>query len=280
MELILNKALMISNELNLKEFNEWINLELNGYDNLNELPKYRILECELRGDKVENNWGEIIIASNVPVEGLSNELNEKLREVSVYQSILELIYICDTQHEIARFKPDFKMENFLKKNINNATEIYRACPIFQLKTIIGHVKHEILNWCSELKKNDIIGESYYFTDKELKAAKTINIISPIVHIGTTNIQINNENILINLKKMRDILNKNDVDEEFYKTIISNVDIIEEELGNDVPDVDVMKKSIYFMKDFLNQVATTAVASLLLEQVNIIANMLLGIQLPM
>lgn len=277
---ILNKALMISNELELKEFNEWVNLELNGYDNLDKLPPYRILECELRCDKIENNWGKPIITSNVPVEGLPHKWNEKYREVFIYQSVLELIHLCEVDHEIVRFKLNFEIESILKKHINNTTEIYRACPIFQLKAIIDHVKNEILNWCSELKKNDIVGESYYFTDKERQVAKTINIISPIIHIENTNIQINNENILINLKKMRDILNKNDVDEEFYNVIINNIDIIEEELGNDKPNINVMKKSIQVMKDFLNQVATTAVASLLLEHINIIANILLSTQLPM
>ena len=65
---ILNKALMISNELELKEFNEWINLELNGYeDNLDKLPSYRVLECEVRGDAIAPTWGGVITASIAPI---------------------------------------------------------------------------------------------------------------------------------------------------------------------------------------------------------------------
>lgn len=282
---ILNKALMISNELELKEFNEWINLELTGYnDNLDKLPPYRILECELRGDAIAPTWGGLITASNAPIQGIPDEINEQLREVQVYQSILELIHICDINHETVRFKLDFKIDNLLKGYLENATEIYRVCPIFQLEAIIDHVKKEIMNWCSELKKNKIIGESYIFTDEERETAKTINIISPIIHIGNTNVQINNisykEDIFTNLRDIRNIMDDHDVDEELHTNIINNVIIIEDELNKDDPDINVMKKSAQFMKDFLNQVTISALVNLLLQNVNEILNILSNIQLPM
>lgn len=172
---ILTKALMISNELELTDFNEWINLELNGYkDNMDKLPDYRRLECEVRGNFIEQVGFNLVTTSNVPISNLPDEINEQLRNVLVYFSILELIHICDINHESVRFKPDFKVENLLKRYLSNATEIYRVCHIFQLEAIIDRVRNEIMNWCSELKKNDIYGESYSFTTEEIEAAKTIN----------------------------------------------------------------------------------------------------------
>ena len=153
-----------------------------------------------------------------------------------------------------------------------------------MEAIIDHVKKEIMNWCSELKKNKIIGESYIFTDEEREAAKTINIISPIIHIGDTKVQINNisykKDIFSNLKDIRNILDENEVDDELHSTIINNVVIIEEELNNEEPNIDVMKKSAQFMKDFLNQVTITAIVNLLLQNVNEILNILSSIRLPM
>lgn len=282
---ILNKALMISNELELKEFNEWINLELNGYkDNLDKLPSYRVLECEVRYDVIGQAGLNLVTASKVPIPSISGEVDYKLREVQVYQSILELIHICDINHENVHIKLDFKLENLLKRYIKNSTDVYRVCPIFQLEAIIDHVKKEIMNWCSELKKNKIIGESYIFTDEEREAAKTINIISPIIHIGDTKVQINNisykKDIFSNLKDIRNILDENEVDDELHSTIINNVVIIEEELNNEEPNIDVMKKSAQFMKDFLNQVTITAIVNLLLQNVNEILNILSSIRLPM
>lgn len=284
-ELILNKALMISNELELKEFNEWINLELNGYkDNLDKLPSYRILECEVRYDSIGQAGFNILKASNIPFQSISEDIDYKLREVQVYQSILELIHICDVNQGNVHFKLDFKIENLLKGYINNAIDIYRICPIFQLEAIIGHVKKEIMNWCSELKKNKIMGESYRFTDEELEVAKTINIISPIVHIRNTNVQINNisykKDIFTYLSDIKNILDENDVDEELHSTIVNNVVIIEEELSKEESDINVMKKSAQFMKDFLNQVTINVIVNLLLQNVNEILNILSSIQFPM
>lgn len=282
---ILNKALVISNELELKEFNEWINLELNGYeDNLDKLPSYRKLECEVRGDAIVPTWGGVITASNAPIQGIPDEINEQLREVQVNQSIFELIHICEGNDENVYFKLDFKLEKLLKRYIKNSIDIYRVCPIFQLEAIIDHVKKEILNWCSELKKNKIIGESYIFTDEERESAKKINIISPIIHIGDTNVQINNisykKDIFTNLSDIKNILDENEVDDELYSNIINNVVIIEEELNKDESDINVMKKSAQFMKDFLNQVTITAIVNLLLQHVSDILNILSSIQLPM
>ena len=47
-----------------------------------------------------------------------------------------------------------------------------------------------------------------------------------------------------------------------------------------PDINVMKKSAQFMKDFLNQVTISALVNLLLQNVNEILNILSNIQLPM
>lgn len=278
---ILNKALMISNELDFKEFNEWINLELNGYkDNLNKLPSYRMLECEVRYDVIDQAGFNLVTASKVPIPSISEEIDYKLREVQVYHSILELIHICDTNHESVYFKLDFKLENLLKRYIKNSTDIYRVCPIFQLEAIINHVKKEIMNWCSELKKNKIIGESYIFTDEERETAKTINIISPIIHIGDTNVQINNisykEDIFDNINDIRNILDENEVDEELHSNIINNIIIIEEELNKDESDINLMKKSAQFMKYLLNQVTVSAIVNLLLQYVNEILNILSNI----
>ena len=149
-----------------------------------------------------------------------------------------------------------------------------------MEAIIDHVKKEIMNWCSELKKNKIIGESYIFTDEERETAKTINIISPIIHIGDTNVQINNisykEDIFDNINDIRNILDENEVDEELHSNIINNIIIIEEELNKDESDINLMKKSAQFMKYLLNQVTVSAIVNLLLQYVNEILNILSNI----
>ena len=47
---ILHKALILSKQSNLDDFTIFINNELDGYDEFEELPDYRIFECTLMED--------------------------------------------------------------------------------------------------------------------------------------------------------------------------------------------------------------------------------------
>ena len=278
---ILNKALIISNELEIKELNEWINLELNGYKNIEQLPHYRILECEVKYDLIDQIGVNIVNASNIPLPHINDQIDNQIRKVEIFQSIWELINICDSHLDYFHVPIDSKTENLLRENkVKNAIKIYRVCSIFQLQTIFDHVKKEILDWCSELKKNNIIGESYIFTNEECEIAKTINIITPLIHIENTNIQINNvsykENILKNLIDIKNILDENDVEEGLYNDINNNIVVIEEELNKKESNITVMKKSAQFMKDIINQVTIAVIADLLLSHVNEILNILSNI----
>lgn len=284
---ILNKALMISNELELKEFNEWINLELNGYeDNLDKLPSYRVLECEVRGDAIAPAWGGVITASNAPIQGLPDELHEKLRKVQVNQSIFELIHICDGNDENVYFKPDFKLENSLKRYVKNSVDIYRVCPIFQLEAIIDHVKKEILNWCSELKKNNVLGHSFMFTEEEVETAKTINnfiLSNSSIQIGN-NVQINNisykNDIVINLNSIKKVLRENDIDETVYNGIHENIVIIETEIEKENPNRGLMKNTVIYVLGFISQMLSGVASDLLLQHFSTILNIISSIQLPL
>lgn len=281
-ETILSKALVISDELELKEFNNWINLELNGYkDNFDKLPKYRLLECELRADFMGQLGLDIVKASKVPITDLPGDITEKLMEVPVYHSILELIHICESGEDTVHFNLEVKVENLLKSYMPSALRFYRVCPIFKLETIVSHVRNEILKWCSELKKHDIYGESYYFTPKERENAKSINynIIfnNPSIHIGDNNINITyKQDILSNLNQIKNILNENEIDGENVLEINNQIVIIEDELEKENPNVDIMENAANYMKNFITQIITGAIANLLLKYVDSIIQILLSI----
>ena len=269
---IFTKALMISKELRFTKFNEWLNLELNGYNDLDKIPPYRKLECELRMDYVHINRYPF---PNIPGS------TEKLRKVSVHQSIYELINMCKSNEDEIWFKLDFKQENELKKYLENVTDIYRVCPIFKLETIIDHVKNEIMNWCSRLKEIDIYGEDYSFTDKEIEKAKTINynivLNNPKIHIGDNTLISCKQDILVNLSEIKNVLKENDINKEQLTEIKDQIVIIEQELEKDNPNVDEMENASKHMRDIITKVMTGAIADLLLQYINHLIQILLTIQ---
>lgn len=284
---ILNKALMISNELNLKEFNEWINLELNGYGDMDNLPSYRILECELRANLIDQTGFNIVTASNVPISNIPEDIYKQLMEIHINQSIFDLINICNENQDYVHFTIDLNIENLLKEYyVNNAIEIHRVCPIFKLETIIEQVKKEIMIWCSELKKNGIFGESYMFTVEEQERVKAINPIilsNSSIYIQNNFIQINNsekKDILFHLNAIKEILHDENIKKEYVDEINEKMGIIDNELKKDNPDIKIMTDNINFLKEFVTQLLANVIANILIQHFDSILSILSNIQLPM
>ena len=283
-KLILNKSLIISNQLEMTEFNDWINFELKGYENdLDKVPDYRILECEVRADGIQQTFGGILSVSNSPINDLPDEIDDLLRNVYVFQPISEIINICMSDLDQVRFKPDPHVENSIKEFVPNATEIYRVCPVFRLEAIIDQVKYELLKWCSELKKRDIIGESYIFTPEEREVAKTINYIvlnNSNVQIGSHNVNVSNNNVYgeikLNLSEIKNILQNNEINEKIYNGIYSNCEIIEKELEKDNINKKNIERLLYIMKNFAGQIASSIIASEIINHIDIIFSLISGI----
>lgn len=57
---LLRKAYLVARKLKLKEFESWINNELNGYGH-NKVPNYRIFKGRLKGRNILNSWEEIAV---------------------------------------------------------------------------------------------------------------------------------------------------------------------------------------------------------------------------
>ena len=267
---ILRKALVISKELGLKEFSDWIDLELNGYD-YHEVPDYRIVECDIRGDSIQMGMGEIVKVKYAPVKGIPNNILEEVMRFYVYQSIPEIINICKTNDKIVKIQNNY--DKILQQN-SDATEIYRIVPIFKFETIINKVENNILDWCSELKNKGIIGEDYSFTEEEKDIAKNIqyNVIisNSQIQVGNNNLQLINifpkEDIETNLDAMINILKEYEIEEEISTKIKNNVEIIKNETDEEEPNIEKIEKISNTIKELIKQIGINMVANLLLNHI--------------
>ena len=79
---ILRKAKLIATKLNLVDFNHWINHELNGYENYDDIPEYRNIIGEV---KAKNPYYGLI-----PVV-MPSSIAEQLNTRKLYNPISELI---------------------------------------------------------------------------------------------------------------------------------------------------------------------------------------------
>ena len=88
---LLRKALLVARKLSLKDFEVWINNELNGYQNCEYVPDYRKVSCELKGFNPMRGW----IPTNIPLVEIENLLHTTPLTDSI-PSLLALIEISDS----------------------------------------------------------------------------------------------------------------------------------------------------------------------------------------
>lgn len=285
---ILHKAYSISKELELHDFSNWINSEINGYSNVKNIPDYRYIEYELLYD---TDYGRKIKLTNESIiKNILNNLPKECRKEFIKHPVKlplpEIIHICEKKPDTINFFINDSCGDKIKNNIPNAIKIYKVSQLYQFESIIDYVKHELTEWTSELKKNNILGESYIFTQEEVENAKTINNIifsNSSIQVGN-NIQINNfsykNEIKVNLNSVKKILVENEIDKEAHDEINKKLTIIEEELEKEKPDIGMMNNTCIYLLEFVSQVLSGVVSTLLLNHFSSIINILSNMKLPM
>lgn len=166
-ESLLRKAYLVAKKLKLKDFEEWINQELNGYDN--QFPKYRSVRGEIKAWNPYHGWIPMILSANVadlvssmplglPISAISDSYNSSDGTVclTVNAAMTEFF------NKSSNFIPT-KYAFFVSKS-----EMYR---------IMGTVRNKILDWALLLEQNEILGEGMTFTEKEKEIASNTQVIN-------------------------------------------------------------------------------------------------------
>lgn len=275
---ILNKALIISKDLCLNDFENWIECEINGYDSIENLPKYRFIECQ--------------IFYSLPYRKINNlaahpKIGDILKDIpKEYYDFLVKVAITSPISDIVNFigkKDDYRVslnkscENIIKNHIPDLIRIYHQCALYKIESIIDRIKPEILRWCAELKKNNIYGHDNQFTSDEINNAKTINynlliINNPHIQFNDKYYDINNQNtvknyISDNLEIIETIINENDVDDDDAKIkIINNIKCVKEELDKKELDLSKLEKAMLIIKDITENVISNEISALLLPYI--------------
>lgn len=160
---LLRKAKLISRKLKLKSFEKWVEDELNGYEELNDIPQYRKVSGEVKAWNPYRGWIPIIFADTEFAEMLNTRILG--HSVSILKSLLEsdsemvVIGFTDSQNNIISKGSDFEAKYYLHVAKNS------------IIGIIERVKNEILEWSIILEENGIIGENLKFTNEEVTIAQ-------------------------------------------------------------------------------------------------------------
>ncbi len=276
--LLLRKARLIADKLELNDFIKWIDLELGGYECLSEenFPKYRKIMCPLRADAIQQNFSGILKITNSPIQNIPPNIKDMLQTIYVPSSITELKNVCDNEGTTVKYTVPSKIENILAQYVETM-DMYRICDKSKLKAIIDHVITEILKWCSKLEKEGIFGENLIFTPEEKNIAKkneknlsVININSN-VQIGNDNNQINNiidyKAISNEINLIKQELKNSEIDSTTEKIFNDKINIMEVEVKKDDPDNTILKEIAISLRNIAEGIGASVIATFLLQHID-------------
>ena len=168
---LLRKALLVAKKLGIKDFQDWIISELNGYDDIKVIPKYRIVTGSIKALNPYQGWIPCLIPDN--------GLDFKLTQREVGQSIGALVSLLQNN------KSGFLQTNYapevtqtLMSLFNTRFQIALHIDPSVISGILDAVRNTVLNWALKLEEEGILGEGMSFSKEEKEKALT----STSIHI--------------------------------------------------------------------------------------------------
>lgn len=169
---LLRKAYLVAKKLKLQEFQEWINSELNGYIDKDEIPEYRLLKGEIKAWDPYHGWLPVI---------LKNE-NKNITTHMTADSIANLLNVYENSTNGSAFLQfGTGLNNLLSQAINFNTKFVLEIGTNQIYNIIERVRNIILDWSITLEEKGILGEGLQFNETEKDIATTTPTINNYIN---------------------------------------------------------------------------------------------------
>lgn len=164
---LLRHCLIIASKLKQSEFIEWINSELNGYDNNMILPKYRKIPVNVKFLNPQYGWCPYVITDEEAVKYL-NELPLRVK-------ISEIEELSKSNGDVIRIDAPVAFKKELLSTLEFDSDISFEATRISTIGVIDAVKNYMLNWVLKLEENDIIDNNLVFDENQIKKADVVTI---------------------------------------------------------------------------------------------------------
>ncbi|MGZ3805943.1 MAG: AbiTii domain-containing protein [Pseudobdellovibrionaceae bacterium] len=167
---LLRKALVVARKLKVREFESWIQQELDGYAGAtsDEIPKYRELKGTPQVWNPYHGWQPIMFQSSKEADALS------IRTCG--QPISEIEHMIDEHKPGGHFEMPFpgevahKLMKAIGMNLQPSLHISAAT----ISRIRDSVRNIVLNWALKLEEDGILGSEISFSANEVEKAEKAN----------------------------------------------------------------------------------------------------------
>lgn len=160
---LLRMAKAIAVKLDLKNVDDWMTWELNGYPGEVSIPDYRKIRCELKAVHPEHGL--------IPAPVGNWELEKKLTIVPVKMAVGELEAGAAEKGMLA-----FQLPTQLSQHLQARQPKYlrfdltRVTNYHTMLSIVDQVRNRLLEWSLELERQGILGENLQFSQQDKNRA--------------------------------------------------------------------------------------------------------------
>ena len=272
----LRHAHVIATKLELNEFDEWIQHELNGYPKKEEvIPKYRFVTGTLKAKNPRLGW--------IPVVIMDNAKNHPFNTMPIYESLASLIEIkqqttSGTFHY--EFPPALTMELLKYTDSPIYMDVVLVISVHHISEAVEQVKNHLLEWTLELEKKGILGENMTFNKDETLSAKaiassTINVYGTYVNGDVSNSQIvsgNNNTATYNeldiktaIEEIKNSIKTEAISNEDMESVIELLDDISSKVEQKKKP-GIIKSAFVGLKDFAIAAGANITAALITAKI--------------
>ena len=230
---LLRNAYAVAVKLHLPDFEQWLDNELNGYKDANDLPDYRFMKGIMRSYNPVHGWLDVIVDDK--------RLTRALEHLPIVDKISEVEQLAQSEEDIYRQLPPEITRSFAQKNFGMKAVIFLGKQ--QLHGIVDSVRTKILDWSLILEKKGILGEEMTFSETERATAQNITINNFVGSIANAPIQQGNGNTM-NVEQYKNELDTAKFLVKEIKKLMDNMpqDENKETLQADIASVECQLKS--------------------------------------
>ena len=162
---LLRKAFVTARKLKIAEFEKWVTNELNGYENVEDIPEYRRISGSAKAWNPYHGWQPVVFPDS--------EIEKALSIRPCNQTIAEIESLLGTESKSGTLQMPYPAdtEQQLRKAVGFHTQITLIIPSTALVRIVDAVRTIILNWSIKLEEDGIIGVGLSFTKQERETAE-------------------------------------------------------------------------------------------------------------
>lgn len=271
---LLRKALFVARKLKVKQFEEWITFELNGYKLENSIPEYREVIGKVQWFNPYRGWCPLIIQNE--------DIAKIVTSQKIGQQISEIQALIQGDHNNLVILLPQGVQNLLSKSTGTTTEYQLSFSKSQLEKIQDTVKNIIFDWALKLEEDGIMGSGLSFNEKEKQEAIKHNYSINHFHGNASGIQIqqdvSNSTQSINapldttqisdfIVKLKESLTETGLSTAQQNVIETEIETIENEINSVQPVATNLQKSINSIKTTLEGAGGNLIASGLLYMID-------------